>query len=144
MGTPRIRVIAAVIASLVLAACGGGASDATNVRQTVARALRALATGDGATLCSLATRAGQASLAGAVPGASCAKVVQLVGAHLSPSLKSALSHVRIGKVTIHGTHADVPNTSITSTRGSLKGFLDAGSEPTLLARQADGSWKITG
>ena len=137
-------MIAAVVVSLVLAACGGGASDTAMVRQTVTRALHALATGDGATLCSLATRSGQASLAGAVPGSSCARVIQLVSARLSPSLKSALTSVEVGSVTIHGDRASVPDTSLTSSHGSLQGFLQAGSAPTLLSRQPDGSWKISG
>ncbi len=144
MVTARTRVIAALLVTLILAACGGDSSDTAKVRQTVTRALHALAAGDGATLCSLATRSGQDALARDVPGSTCVKVIKLVSARLSPSLKTALANVKIGKVTIHGAHAIVPDTSVTTTRGSLKGFLSAGSAPTLLTRQSDGGWKISG
>jgi hypothetical protein len=95
-------------------------------------------------VCSLATKDGQAALAKAIPHASCTQVVDLVSAHLSSAEKQALQSAKVGKVTIDGSHASVSDSAITSSKGSLKGFLTAGSAPTKLTKQSDGSWKISG
>jgi hypothetical protein len=50
----------------------------------------------------------------------------------------------VGKVTLNGDHASIRAGQITTTQGSLKGFLQASAPPTKLARQSDGSWKIAG
>lgn len=139
------RLLAALAVSASLAACGGGSSsssDVAKVKQTITRAFHALATGDGATLCSLATPAGQRALASAAPHSTCAKVVQLVSAHLTPSQKAALESVRVTKVTVSGNQAAVSNTDLTTAHGSLKGFINSRSAPTRLTKQPDGSWKI--
>jgi hypothetical protein len=146
---PRNRALAAlgVIIAAGLPGCGGGgdsSGDATKVSDTVTRVLHALGHGDGATVCSLATTAGQKTLARALPHSTCPKVVELVSRHLSPSQKVGLETAKVGKVRISGSHATVPDTSITSPKGSLKGFLQAGSTPTKLTKQSDGSWKISG
>jgi hypothetical protein len=136
-----------VIAGAGLAGCGGGGSssgDAAKVSNTVTRVLHALGHGDGATVCSLATTAGQRTLAQALPHSTCPKVVQLVGRHLSPAQRAGLESAKVGRVNISGGHASVPDTSITSPTGSLKGFLRAGAAPTKLTKQSDGSWKISG
>jgi hypothetical protein len=140
-----MRVFAMATACVTLAACGSAANpDLARVRQTLTRAFHALAGGDGVTLCSLATSAGQASLSSSVPHSTCARVVKLVSAQLSPAQKAAMLTAHVGQVTLHGNLATVPETAITSSRGSLKGFLQAGSAPTVLTRQTDGSWKISG
>jgi hypothetical protein len=149
VAAPRNRGLAAlgVIVAVGLAGCGGGGSssdDAAKVSDTVTRLLHALGRGDGAGVCSLATTAGQKTLARALPNSTCPKVVELVSRHLSPSQKAGLETAKVGKVHINGSHASVPNTSITSPKGSLKGFLQAGSAPTRLTKQSDGSWKISG
>jgi hypothetical protein len=147
VAAPRNRALAAlgVIIATGLAGCGGSSSgDAAKVSDTVTRLLHALGRGDGAGVCSLATRAGQKTLARALPNSTCPKVVELVSRHLSPSQKAGLESAKVGKVHINGSHASVPNTSITSPKGSLKGFLQAGSAPTRLTKQSDGSWKISG
>ncbi|MGI8506103.1 MAG: hypothetical protein ACR2MK_04745 [Solirubrobacteraceae bacterium] len=147
MGPFATRLLAALAVSAILAACGGSSSnsspDAAHVKQTITRAFHALATGDGATLCSLATADGQRALAAAAPHSTCAKVVALVGAHLTPSQKAALESVQVSKVTIDGDHATVKSSDLTVAHGSLKGFIDSGSAPTRLAKQSDGSWKIS-
>ena len=132
---------------LMLAACGAGAgtsADGSRAAQTLTRAFHALATGDGATICALATPAGQRSLASAVHGASCAKVISLVSAHLTPAQKAALGSVHIRSVSVTGREATIRAGDIVSGRGSLRGFLSAKSAPTRLRRQSDGSWKIEG
>jgi len=145
----RNRVIAAIIAAtaLALSGCGGGggnSADIAKVKQTITRVLGGLGSGDAATVCSSATTAGQAALAKALPNSTCTKVVTLVSDHLSAGQKTALKSVRIGKVEVHGDRATVPNTSISSTKGSLRGFLRAGSAPTRLTKGSDGTWKISG
>ncbi len=148
MALPCNRMPAAlgVIAVVGLAGCGGGSSsaDRAKVSDTVSRVLHALGQGDGATVCSLTTESGQRTLARQVPHSTCAQVVKLVGEHLSPAQKAGLESAKVGKVDVKGSHASVPNSSITSPRGTLKGFLAAGAAPTRLTRQSDGSWKISG
>jgi nitrous oxide reductase accessory protein NosL len=144
VGTFRNRLLAALAVSLVIAGCGGGSSEATKVEQTVTRAFHALATGDGATLCSLATPAGQKSLAAAVPHSSCAAVIKLVSAHLTASQKAGLESLKIKNVTINGDQATINDSDLTTAHGSLKGFIESGSPPTKLTKQSDGSWKLSG
>jgi hypothetical protein len=141
-----IRLLGAVAVSAVLAACGGGSSnnDAAQVKQTVTRAFRALATGDGATLCSLATPAGQKTLAAGLPHSTCAAVVKAVSVHLSPQQKAGLESVQIKKVVVNGIHATVSDADLTSVRGTLKGFINPNSPPTKLTKQSDGSWELSG
>jgi hypothetical protein len=146
VGNPWTRALAATAVSLMIASCGGSSSsnDVAGVQQTVTRVLHALGKEDGTTVCSLATKAGQAVLAKAVPNSTCVQVVDLVSAHLSPAQKAGLESAKVGQVKIDGSHATVPDHAITSSKGSLKGFLEAGSAPTRLTKQADGSWKISG
>lgn len=141
-----LRCRGAVLAlSLTLAACGASSSaDASHAAQTITRAFHALATGDGATICALATPAGQRSLASAVPGATCAKVISLVSAHLTAAQKAALASVHVTNVSVTGREATVKATDIAASHGSLRGFLSAKSPPTRLRKQSDGSWKIEG
>jgi hypothetical protein len=143
-----LSTLGVVIATAVgVAGCGGGSSssgDAAKVADTVTRVLHALGSGDGATVCSLATEQGQQTLAQALPHSTCQQVVQLVSQHLSAAQKAALQSAKVGKVKINGSHASVPDASITSAKGSLKGFLTEGSAPTKLTKQSDGSWKISG
>ena len=134
----------AAVAGLALAGCGGQSADGTHAAQTLTRAFHALAAGDGATVCALATAAGQRSLAAAVPGSDCAKVVDLVSAHLTAAQKTALATVKVGPVNVHGSQASVRTRDISSRRGSLRGFLVKNSAPTRLRKQSDGSWRIEG
>ncbi|MEO8968968.1 MAG: hypothetical protein ABI355_15100 [Solirubrobacteraceae bacterium] len=143
------RLGALLTLSLLLAACGGTgggqvSADGSHAAQTLTRAFHALATGDGATICGLATPAGQRSLAAAVPGASCAKVIRLVSAHLTTAQRAALDSVRVKNVSVSGGEATIRATDIVSRHGSLRGFLSAKSAPTRLHKQSDGSWKIEG
>ena len=144
MLTPRRRLVAALVLSLAVAACGGGSADASQAARTLTRAFHALATGDGATVCALATPGGQKSLAAAVPGSTCEKVVNLVSAHLTGSQKAALGSVQVKNISVHGRVATVRAADIASTHGSFRGFLSAKSAPTKLEKQSDGSWKIEG
>jgi hypothetical protein len=141
----RVRLVTALLASLLVSGCGGsGQGDAAKVKQTVRHVLSALADGDGGTVCSLATASGQAKLARAVPGASCERVVDLVSRRLSAQMKEGLHSAQVKKVRISGDTATVQDADITSTRGTLSGFLKPGSGPTVLKRQSDGTWKVSG
>jgi hypothetical protein len=144
---PRRLLLVVALSGAVLAGCGassGQGAAASKVAQTLTRAFHALSSGDGATVCSLATAAGQKTLASAVPHSSCAKVVGIVSAHLTAKQKAALSSVQVKNVTVKGNQATVRAGDITSSSGSFKGFLDPHSSPTKLSKQSDGSWKISG
>jgi hypothetical protein len=137
--------LAAVV--LALAGCGagaGGGADAAAVKRTVQHALAALANGDGAAFCALATRGARAELQRTTPGATCPEVVRRISDQLSPTITLALRHARVGAVTLRGNRATIHAGQITSTQGSLKGFLQAAAPPTTLARQANGAWRIAG
>jgi hypothetical protein len=129
---------------LVLAGCGGGGADTAKVKRTVQRALTALADGNGPAFCALATTGAQAELARTTPGASCAGVVRRISRQLSDKVKLGLRHARIGKVSLSDDHASIRAGEITSTRGTVKGFLQPTAAPTRLIRQSDGTWKIAG
>jgi hypothetical protein len=135
---------AAVVAVAVTGCGGGGSADASQVKRTVQRALAALADGNGPAFCALATAGAQAELARTTPGASCPDVVIRISHQLSPKVKLGLRHAQVGTVTISGDRASIRDGSITSTEGKLTGFLQASAPPTKLARQSDGTWKISG
>lgn len=147
---PGRRLFCALALCALVGACGSSSSasstadNATQVKHTLTTVFHALASGDGKTLCSLATPQGRQRLAAALPHTSCAGIVKLVTAHLSHAQKAALASIQIKKVTVHGSVATVSDTAITSTRGSLAGFIQPGSAPTTLTKQPDGSWKISG
>jgi hypothetical protein len=142
----RLPLAAAMSLSAIAAGCGGpsdvGVAQTAKVKQTVRTALADLARADGRAFCALATPAGQAKLAGTLPGYDCAKLVAYVGDHLSPAAKEGLLHAQVQRVRISGATARVLSADITATVGSLKGVLDDGGKPTTLIRQPDGSWKI--
>ncbi|MGI9184996.1 MAG: hypothetical protein ACR2GZ_08530 [Solirubrobacteraceae bacterium] len=144
---PRCLLSAVALSGGLLAGCGaksGSTPDAAHAANTLTRAFHALGTGDGGTVCSLATVGGQKTLAAAVPNSTCPKVVALVSAHLTPKQKAALGSVQVTNITVKGNLAIVRAKDISSTRGSFKGFLDPKSSPTRLSKQADGTWKISG
>ncbi|HEY5429650.1 MAG TPA: hypothetical protein VIK04_11080 [Solirubrobacteraceae bacterium] len=142
------RLPVALVASLGVIATGcGGSGDAratavAQIKRTVATALADLAHGDGRAFCALATRAGQAKLAGTLHGYTCPTLVELVAGHLSPATRAGLAHAEVARLTIDGSKATVRAADITATEGTLKGFLDDGGKPTTLIRQRDGRWKI--
>jgi hypothetical protein len=143
----RVRLTGALglAVAVAVAGCGGGSgADAAKVKQTVRRALTALADGNGPAFCALATAGAQAELARTTPGAGCPQVVRRISHQLSPKVKLALRNARVGTVTIKGDHASIRDGDITSTQGTLKGFLQASAPPTRLTRQSSGTWKISG
>jgi hypothetical protein len=147
LAPPRRLLSVVVLSGALLAGCGSSSSlsaDASHAANTLTKAFHALGTGDGGTLCSLATTAGQKALASAVPNSTCPKVVTLVSAHLTPNQKAALSSVHVKNVTVKGNLATVRARDIVSTHGSFKGFLSSKSPPTRLSKQSDGTWKIVG
>lgn len=149
MISQRVRLAGALglAVAAAVAGCGGGgggSADAAKVKQTVQRALSALADGNGPAFCALATAGAQAELARTTPGAKCPQVVRVISHQLSPQVKLGLRHARVGTVTIDGDHASIRDGDITSTQGRLKGFLQASGPPTRLARQSNGAWKISG
>jgi hypothetical protein len=146
------RFLFVIAVGALIAACGSssssgsgsGSSDVAAVKSTLQRAFRAVSAGDGPGFCSLATPAGQKTLARAIPNASCATVIRKVSTQLSPTQKAALNSIQIKKVKISGRRATVSAADITSTHGSLKGFLQPNSAPSVLTKQPDGTWKISG
>jgi hypothetical protein len=135
---------AVLLAGSLVAGCGSGSDDTARVKQTMTRELKSAADGDGATACSLATPSGQAKLARAVPGSTCEQVISLLSQRLPSQVKEGLRSAEIKKVTVNGDTATVQDADITSARGNLGGFLQPGSPPTILTKQPDGTWKISG
>jgi hypothetical protein len=140
--------VAALVAAAV-AGCGGANATDARVTRTVTRAFAAVADGDGATVCDLTTPAGRAQLAaagaaGGGGGGGCAAVVGRVSGELAPETKLALRDVHIAHVTVRGATATIAARDISARRGSLAGFLDPDSAPTVLTRGRDGSWRISG
>jgi hypothetical protein len=132
-------------AAAVVAGCGSsGTSDTTKVKQTVKTAFADLANGNGQGFCSLATPAGQKSLAQNLPGSTCAKVLTLVSQHLSAKQKEGLRNATVKAATVKGNTATVKNSDITTGKGSLSGVLGSSSASTTLTKQSDGTWKLSG
>jgi hypothetical protein len=141
-------LVTALALTVILAGCGGSSAPANpqiaKVKTTVIRAFRALADGDGETVCALSTAAGRKTLAASLPHTSCAKVVTLASKRLTASQRAALASIVVRHVAIQSGRAAVTDSDLGSRHGSLKGFIDPGSEPTRLGQQADGSWKLSG
>ena len=116
------------------------------MKQTVEQFLQAVAAGDGITACALATPEGQAKLLQEVgqAGQACTSVVTFISAGLSQDTKYGLATATVNKVSFDGDTATVEDADITSTQGDLSTFLDPNSPPTLLTRQPDGTWKLSG
>ena len=149
--TYMLRICAVLLATALLAGCGGGggSSDVTKIKQTLTRYFSAFGAGDGATACSLFTQAGQAAFEHTVPGTTagrCAQIVTFIGAGLTPPTKQALESAQIGKINVVAGTATVQVADVTATSGSFAAFprLKAGSPPYVLTKQPDGSWKIAG
>jgi hypothetical protein len=143
----RVGVMLQLLGGLLVVGCGGGggaSADVGKIERTMTREFAAVADGDGAVACGLATPSGRAVLANADPGATCEEVIAFVAARLTPEIRTALHNLAIKKVTITGNTASVADADVTSTRGSLKGFDKPGSPPTILMKQPDGTWKIAG
>ncbi|MFZ0042970.1 MAG: hypothetical protein WAK93_16805 [Solirubrobacteraceae bacterium] len=144
MTVSRAPLLIGLSAAVLAAGCGGGSSDSGKVEKTVQTAFADLASGNGQGFCSLTTPAGQKSLAQNLPGASCAKVLNLVSAHLSTQQKNGLRHAKVKSVTVKGNTATVKNSDITTSSGSLSGVLGSSTAKTTLTKQSDGSWKLSG
>ncbi|HZE06310.1 MAG TPA: hypothetical protein VE127_13855 [Solirubrobacteraceae bacterium] len=142
----RLPLAAAVAAGAVAAGCGSTHSDAgaTQVKRTVRTALTDLAAGRGAQFCLLVTPSERAHLARTFARHSCGRAMHALAAGLSPAHRMALRHARVTTVTISGARATVSSDAITTTNGSLKGFLNDHGTPTTLVRQSNGRWLIAG
>lgn len=113
------------------------------VRRALERQLAAVADGNGGAACALATPAGQASLAAAVPGSTCEHAISVLSANLPSKLKAALRSVQVKKVDVSGENAIVRYTVATGARANLRGFFAPGPAPTTLKKQPNGRWKIS-
>jgi hypothetical protein len=145
--TRRLPLALVVAAGVAAAGCGAASTDgasALRVKQTVRTALGDLAAGDGRGFCSLVTRAERDRLATAFASRSCPAAIHAVGSGLTPAHRTALRHADVKTVTITGAAATVRAADITTTSGSMKGFLSDDGKPTSLVRRADGSWMISG
>lgn len=143
----RIRLlvlIATLLIGLLVAGCGSGNSaDAQAVAKTVTQEFADLAAGNGAGACALATPGGQTLLASGTHH-TCADAINLVSQNLPDQVRLGLRTAVVKKVTINGGSATVSPADITSTQGSLTGFLSPNSAPTVLTKQPNGAWQIAG
>ncbi|HEX3873096.1 MAG TPA: hypothetical protein VHW26_03045 [Solirubrobacteraceae bacterium] len=144
----RIRLAgltATLVTGCVLAGCGSSeTADTAKIKRVVTSELADLAAGKGGAACALATPLGQAQLASGSSAHTCSAAIDEVSAHLSAAIKDGLRTAQVNKVTITGGSATVSDADITSTQGSLRGFLNPASAPTVLTKQPDGSWEIAG
>jgi hypothetical protein len=144
----RIRLagpIATLLAGLVVGGCGTSESaDTAKIKRVVTSELADLAAGKGGAACALATPLGQVQLASGSSAHTCSAAVDEASGKLSAEVKDGLRTAQVNKVTITGGSATVSDADITSTQGSLTGFLDPASAPTVLTKQPDGSWEIAG
>jgi len=139
------RIWMLALAAGLLASCGGSSHPAANsadvakVKQTITRALAAVADGDGATACSLATPTGQATLEKLLGSSSCQAAIASLASSLPPNMKAALKNAQVKKVSISGNTANVNNNDITAPQANIG---DLPLPPTVLVKQPDGSWKL--
>lgn len=135
---------ALALVAVVVAGCGGSnnasnSGDVTKIKSTVTRAFAAIADGDAATACSLATPTGQATFEKLLGASSCAKAVAEIGGVLTSQMKAALKSAQVKKVSISGNTATIKNSDITAPQANI-GALPL--PPTVLVKQPDGSWKL--
>jgi hypothetical protein len=142
-----------VALALVLAGCGSSGSSVSpakqrvEIRNTLSRFLRALATADGTAACRELTPAGQASVIHTIGPEltnfginTCAQVVHVTGAQLTPKLRRELTTATVGAVMLLGSTATVQWSAITSRAGEVGAFF-AHPKPIRLA-EVSGSWEI--
>lgn len=140
----------AIAAGTLATGCGSSdhpsAATVAQVSQTVKVALGDLASGRARAFCGLLAPAERARLARAIGRPGCVQAAAAVTAGLSPVHRDAMRRVVVRRVTISGDRATVRAQDIvtTSQRTSLKGFLDDGGDPTVLARRPNGRWAILG
>jgi hypothetical protein len=138
--------LAAVVLALSLVAlpgCGSSKSDADRAKDTMKSFLAALAKGDGTKACSLADGSGRARLVQASNSRlTCAGVIAAISRRLPANVKTALENADVKRVNVTGSTATIKGTDITSSKGSLGGFLSGGT-PTKLVKEG-GSWKLSG
>src|SRR5947209_19899007 len=136
----RSALAVVLVVSLALLGCGGGGGDEQAVKNTVTQFMSALATGDGAKACSLATAQAQQRLTaqGSGAGGSCPAIITAISKRLPPQIKQGLETAKVKKATVKGDTATVADKDISSSAGNLGPFLGSGS--TKLKKE-NGSWK---
>jgi hypothetical protein len=139
----RISALAAVlVTSLVLLGCGGGGGDEQAVKNTVTQFMSALARGDGAKACGLATTQAQQRLTaqGAQAGGSCPQIISAISKRLPPQIKQGLETAKVKKASVKGDTATVADSDISSSAGNLGPFLGGG---TTTLKKEGGTWKLS-
>ena len=97
-------VLRVVIATVLLAGCGGSASD--DVRSAWQAAASAAADGDGTAFCAAVTAEGRKTVTSRT-GLACDDAVRLLAATLSAADKTAIRSASITKVEVDGERATV-------------------------------------
>jgi hypothetical protein len=139
----RSALAAVLITSVALLGCGGsGGGDEQAVKTTVTQFMAALANGDGAKACSLATAQAQQRLTaqGAQAGTSCPAIISAISKRLPPQIKQGLQTAKVKKASVNGDTATVADKDISSSAGNLGPFLGGGS--TTLKKE-NGTWKLS-
>jgi hypothetical protein len=143
----------AVALALVLAGCGSNGSSVSpatqrvEIRDTLGTFLRALAAADGTAACRELTPTGQASVIHAIGPEltnfginTCAQVVHVTGAQLTPKLRRELTTATVGAVTLAGSSATVQWSAITSPAGDVGAFF--GHPKPVRLVEVKGGWEI--
>jgi hypothetical protein len=141
MRTSATLTAVVVAAALAVAGCGGSSGDEQQVKNTVTTFMSALARGDGAKACALATSAAQQHLVGQASqaGGNCQAIIATISKRLPASVKQGLESAKVKKATVKGDTATVSDKDISSSSGDLSPFLGSGS--TTLKKE-NGQWKL--
>jgi len=136
--------VVGLFALLVLAGTGGcgGQSDVDQVRSAYADVIKAFADGEGDAACKhMAGPAQRELVSQAIPiGAhTCSEAIKAVSGLLGPEEKAAYRDAKIGKVDVHGDRAEIPDSSVTSSKRLPR---EENPAPVVFEK-IDGTWLIT-
>lgn len=144
-----VSVLAALLAgtALVIAGCGGSASDADKVKATVSGFFSAVANGKGDAACALLTGSAVKELNSAAfllrAPSSCPDAIKTFNRQLSSDDKKALKSTKVNRVTVTGTTAVVADNDIELKSGGESGLF-RNNDPRPVALDKIGSdWKIS-
>jgi ketosteroid isomerase-like protein len=131
------RAVGAVVAiSLVIAGCGGGGSDTSNIKSVLSTYYQAFANGDSATACDQLAKDTVANLQKRAKGRSCTDVLN--AALQEPDYASVLQKLKNAKFTNISVANDKATASVV-----VPGIGGKGARTAVALKKEGDSWKIT-